>query len=487
MLFNSLHFLIFFPLVAVLYYLFPIKSRTFFLLLSSYYFYMCWNPTYVILLLLSTISTYTCGLFLTKTQRKQACIAMCIILNLSILIFFKYSNLIILISNKLLSILNIKHQTESINLLLPIGISFYTFQSIGYLIDVYRNKVPVEKNFFRYALFVSFFPVISAGPIERSTNLLVQLKNPLPLTWYRFREGLLLMLWGFFLKIVLADRIALFVNTAYNDPITYNGWYLIIATLLFAIQIYCDFSGYSIIAMGTAKILGFDLIENFNAPYFSATVSEFWNRWHISLSSWFKDYLYIPLGGNRHGLLRKQINKMIVFLVSGLWHGANVTFLVWGGLNGLYQVVGELLLPIRRFFSNKLHISSQNLFIKAFKIITTFILIDFAWIFFKASGIHTSLQIVQSIIHAQNLNILIDGSLYQCSLNKPNFILMLICISILILADICKYKHLQIRKVLLQQKCWLQWLIFSMSLCFILLFGIWGNAYNASNFIYFQF
>lgn len=235
----------------------------------------------------------------------------------------------------------------SVDILLPVGISFYTFQALGYTIDVYRGDTCAEKNFFQYALFVSFFPQLVAGPIERSSHLLQQLATPHKFNSEEAKSGLLLMLWGFFLKIVLADRIAIFVDWVYGDYHTFGGWYLIVATALFAIQIYCDFAGYSIIAMGAAQILGIRLMENFQSPYLAVSVADFWRRWHISLTSWFRDYLYIPLGGSRCSKWRKYMNKMIVFLVSGLWHGAKISFVVWGGLNGLYQIIGEILQPLR--------------------------------------------------------------------------------------------------------------------------------------------
>lgn len=315
MLFNSIQFLVFLPVVLIIYYILPDKIKYIWLLASSYYFYMCWNIQYALLILFSTAVTYFCAILLEKFKsmkydkktlilRKKICVALSCILNLGVLFFFKYFDFAFENLNRILVyVFNFQFSKPQFDVLLPVGISFYTFQAIGYTIDVYRGQIYAEKNFFRYALFVSFFPQLVAGPIERSKNLLKQLAVPAKLEFDNLRDGLLLMLWGFFLKVVLADRIAIFVDTVYGGIEQYVGYYFIVATLLFAIQIYCDFSGYSVIAMGAAKMLGINLMINFDAPYLSKTTSEFWRRWHISLSSWFKDYLYIPLGG---GYERKQ-------------------------------------------------------------------------------------------------------------------------------------------------------------------------------------
>ena len=346
MLFNSTQFLIFFPIVIILYFFIPKKVRYFWLLAASYYFYMCWNAKYALLILASTIITYISGLLIdwckkkawteTKMVRaKKLCVAFSFVLNLGILVYFKYTNFLLASLTTLFESININLVMPSYDILLPVGISFYTFQALSYTVDVYRGDIYAEKNFFRYALFVSFFPQLVAGPIERSKNLLKQLATPSKLEFINVREGVLLMLWGYFLKVVVADRIAIYVDTVYGNPAAYPGMYLLIAAILFSIQIYCDFYGYSVIAMGAARILGYQLMDNFNAPFLSTSVSELWARWHVSLSSWFRDYLYIPLGGSRKGRLRKYINIMIVFLVSGLWHGASWHFVIWGCLNGM--------------------------------------------------------------------------------------------------------------------------------------------------------
>jgi len=295
------------------------------------------------------------------------------------------------------------------------------------------------------------------------------------------------MIWGYFLKMVLADRASIFVDTVYGNIAEYSGWYMIVATLFFAIQIYCDFYGYSTIAMGAAKFLGINLMENFDAPYLSGSVAEFWRRWHISLTSWFKDYLYIPLGGSRTGSFRKHVNRIIVFLVSGLWHGAEWSFVIWGGLNGVYQVLGDLLKPVRDSVVQSLKLNRQSIGHKVLCNVITNTLICFSWIFFRADNILDALRIVKRILLQRNPGILFDGSLYECGLDRANFNLLLISVGILFFADFCKKHKIRIRNVIIEQDYWVRWLVISVSICMILLLGIWGTAYDAVSFIYFQF
>lgn len=498
MLFNSLHFLVFFPIVVGLYYLIPQKYRTYWLLAASYYFYMCWNAKYVILLLFSTIVTFVSGLLLNRCERsggeeksrnlqKKLCVAMSLFLNLSVLFTFKYLDFAIESANRILSHWHIVLPTPAFDLILPVGISFYTFQALGYTMDVYRGEIQAERNFFRYALFVSFFPQLVAGPIERSKNLLSHLAKPAKPTFDSLRDGFMLMIWGYFLKVVLADRIAVFVDTVYGDIETYTGVYLIVATFLFAVQIYCDFSGYSIIAIGAAEILGIRLMENFNAPYLSTSVAEFWRRWHISLSTWFRDYLYIPLGGNRKGKLRKYVNLLITFGVSGLWHGADWSYVVWGLLNGVYQIIGEVLSPIKSRIAVFLEIKEDSLSHRCLRGISTFILVDLAWVFFRASSIFEGLRIIKRMFTARNHWVWFDGSLYQCGLNQQNFSLMVWSILLLFVVDVCKDKGIKLREIVAKQDYWAQCLTVIAAVCGILLFGMWGARYDAVNFIYFQF
>lgn len=498
MLFNSFDFLIFFPIVLLIYYAIPDRIKYIWLLVTSYYFYMCWNAKYALLILLSSAITYLSGIAMEKVDRnissaekisryKKIIVAISLVSNLGILFYFKYFNFAVSLLAKVLSYVHITISIPRFDILLPVGISFYTFQALGYTLDVYRGDIYAEKNFLRYALFVSFFPQLVAGPIERSKNLLKQLAVTNKFNYRKAKKGFLLMLWGFFLKIVLADRIAIFVDKVYGDYETYTGWYLVIATILFGVQVYCDFAGYSIIAVGAAKFLGVDLMENFDAPYLSTSVAEFWRKWHISLTSWFKDYLYIPLGGSRRGKLRKYFNKVVVFLVSGLWHGASISYVVWGGLNGCYQVIGEILMPLREKVWHICNIQPESKGHRLLQMGCTYILIDFTWIFFRANSFSEGVAIVKHICRASNPWILFDGGLYQCGLDQRNFQFMLVAIGILLFADICKKKKICIIDSILEEDTWFQWIFVLAAVMIILIFGIYGPSYDAANFIYFQF
>ncbi|MCC8138024.1 MAG: MBOAT family protein [Clostridiales bacterium] len=490
MLFNSIDFLCFFPIVVLLYFIVPQKYRYIWLLAASYYFYMCWNVKYVLLLLSSTLVTYIMAIALEKASsavQKKLFMTLCILFNLAILAYFKYANFAILCINKVLSCLHISVINRTVDVLLPVGISFYTFQALGYVIDVYRGNVTAEKHFLKYALFVSFFPQLVAGPIERSKNLLSQIQKPTKFNFDNLKEGLLLMIWGFFVKVVLADRIAVFVDAVYGNLNTYQGYYILVATVLFAFQIYGDFAGYSIIAMGAAKVLGFELMDNFNAPYFSRSVSEFWRRWHISLSYWFRDYLYIPLGGNRKGKFRKYLNRMIVFFVSGLWHGAGMHYILWGGINGAYQVIGELLMPVRNKLQKILGLDRNRFSHKLMKVIITFILIDLSWVFFRADSTRSALFALRSIFAAENPWILFDGSLYTLGISEKGFHVIWIGIAALLAADFFKYKGIKVRDAVLRQELWFQWGVSIFMIITILVLGVYGSGYDSSGFIYFQF
>ena len=396
MLFNSLEFLIFFPIVVAAYFILPKKLKQFWLLIASYYFYMCWNAKYIFLIFFSTMITYGSGLLLEKiktlpveekrrTRYKKLTVAFSFLLNLSVLCYFKYMNYFFSVIAAVFHAAHIELNVPAFDILLPVGISFYTFQALSYTMDVYRDEIYAEKNFFRYALFVSFFPQLVAGPIERTDNLLPQIKEEHCFRYGDAVYGLRQMLWGFFKKVVIADTLANYVDLVYDSPTSRTGGVFLIAAIFFSIQIYCDFSGYSDIAIGTARLFGIRLMTNFKSPYLSSSVNEFWRRWHISLSTWFRDYVYIPLGGNRKGRIRKYINTLITFLLSGLWHGANGTFIFWGGLHGCVQIVEDV------FGLNKK---------KRFRYLSmafTFLFITFAWIFFRADTLQEAGYIIRFI------------------------------------------------------------------------------------------
>jgi len=469
MLFNSIAFLIFFPIVCVFYFLTPsnyIRTRNAFLLIASYYFYMNWQPVYALLILTSTIITYLAAIFVDKAKsckQRKLYLVIAIVSNLAILFLFKYFNFLADNIEGLLTNAGLHLDIPDFKLLLPVGISFYTFQALGYAIDVYRGDTKVEKNFFTYALFVSFFPQLVAGPIERSKNLLPQFSEKHEFVYERVMDGIKIMIWGYFMKLVLADRCGLYVDMVFNNIDEHNGGSYLVAAFLFPFQIYGDFSGYSLIAIGTAKILGFRLMENFRRPYFSSTIGEFWSRWHISLSTWFKDYLYIPLGGNRVSKTRNYLNLLVTFVVSGIWHGANWTFLAWGTVHGILLCVEKALGIAKKTFSG---------FSKCLHWAITFVLVCFAWILFRADSIQDAITIIKGI--ATNL-----------SMPKPeyaNFMAIAFAMAILICKEWADEFNLKWKRNF--ENCsWLMHAYIIFMIATIILFGVLGG----DQFIYFQF
>lgn len=499
MLFNSIDFILFFPIVLAGFYIIPDKIRYIWLLACSYYFYMSWNPRYALLMLLSTIITYVCAIVLgwiednnqlnihTKLTSKKLTLVVSLVINLAILGYFKYYNFFGNTLNHIFNKLSMNVSIGQIDVLLPVGISFYTFQAIGYTIDVYRGEIKPEKNIFKYALFVSFFPQLVAGPIERSKNLLLQFNKKHILKYENVKEGVLWVLWGYFMKLVIADRIALFVDAVYGNVSIYSGGFIVVATVCFAFQIYCDFNGYTLIARGCAKIMDFELMENFNAPYLSKNVGEFWRRWHISLSSWFKDYLYIPLGGNRKGRIRKHVNLMIVFLISGLWHGAAWGYVIWGGLNGAYQVVGDMVVdPVGRRLKKILKVKCKiSKITDIIRVIITFVLIDTSWIFFRARSIAEAKQVIRCAFIRPSISI---GELLiqiGASTNEMIFLVLMICV--LVVMDLIKAKTGDLSKVILANSTVIKYVIYILLFWGVVMFGIYGVGYDTSSFLYFQF
>lgn len=500
MMFNSLHFLIFFPIVVLVYYIIPSKwntARLVFLLIASYYFYMCWNPTYALLMAFSSFITYISGILIERSRKRhpdnpkvgRLWVTLSLTINLSILFFFKYFNFIV---HDLLAGLGAVFPELSIgnvhlSILLPVGISFYTFQALSYTIDAYRGDVDIEHSVLRYFVFVSFFPQLVAGPIERSSNLLRQFYEKHTFDIVQVRDGLLLMLWGFFQKLVIADRLAILVNNVFNHYQHYNGVQLFIAAVFFAFEIYCDFGGYSNIAIGAAQVMGFSLMMNFNTPYFSKSIAEFWRRWHISLSTWFRDYLYFPLGGSRCSKKRRYFNLMVVFLTSGLWHGAGWNFIVWGGLNGLFQIIGLELKPIKEKLFGALHIDTSAFSHRIGKIIITFLLVDFTWIFFCASDIRAAFGIIGRMFSTFSFTSFFDGSLFSMRLSSTEFLIAIVALLILFAVDIMHYKGMKLRDSLAKQGLWFRYIVYLTGIFIVLIFGIYGPGFEASQFIYFQF
>jgi D-alanyl-lipoteichoic acid acyltransferase DltB (MBOAT superfamily) len=361
---------------------------------------MAFIPVYIFILIFTIVIDYIAGIFIEDAsgKRRKLLLAMSIIANVGVLAVFKYYNFFIGNMNQLLHDSGITTSSLSfLNIILPIGLSFHTFQAMSYTIEVYKGNQKAEKHFGIYALYVMFYPQLVAGPIERPQNMLHQFHERHYINAENISKGLKLMLFGFFMKLVVADRLAIYVNAVYNNVKEQSGLSLLVATFFFAIQIYCDFAGYSLIAVGSAKTMGFNLITNFRRPYFSKSISEFWSRWHISLSTWFRDYLYIPLGGNRVSKLRWYFNLFFVFLISGFWHGANWTFIIWGALNGLYLIIAILTKKFRDSLNRKLGMSNLNRVNELLQIMTTFLLCSFAWVFFRANSLKDAFLIIQKI------------------------------------------------------------------------------------------
>ena len=404
MLFNSINFAIFLPIVFILYWFATkgnLRLQNILLLVSSYFFYACWDWRFMFLLIFSTLLDYFTGIKIheAKNQRKKLFwLWLSIGINLGFLGVFKYYNFFAASFADGLSLLGLKANLGSLQVILPVGISFYTFHGLSYVLDLYKNRIKPERNFIDYSVFVSFFPLLVAGPIERATHLLPQILKKREFVYSKAVDGLRQILWGLFKKIVIADNCAEYANTIFNNSADYSGSTLVLGALFFTFQIYCDFSGYSDIALGTARLFGIDLLKNFAFPYFSRDIAEFWRRWHISLSSWFKDYLYIPLGGSKGGIWMKIRNTFIIFLVSGFWHGANWTFIVWGFLNALY-IMPSIIFNTNR---NNLEIVAKGKYLPNLKdllsIGITFCLTVFAWIFFRAENIGHAIGYISEIL-----------------------------------------------------------------------------------------
>ena len=478
MLFNSLEYLIFLPIVVIFYNLLPQKLKNIFLLLASLTFYSFWNVKYTLLMVFSIFVTYMTGLYIEKNRgqvkKMKLAVFLCFFINLGILFVFKYFNFFA----DLLNNFSGKDFNLAIDVLLPVGISFYTFQALGYTIDVYRNDIRAEENFIDYALFVSFFPQLVAGPIERSVNLLPQIKKPRKFSYDNLVKGLVLFFYGMFLKLIIADRAAILVNEVFGNYKNFSREILIISGILFTLQIYCDFYSYSIMAKGSAKILGIDLMDNFKEPLLSKSITEFWRRWHISLSSWFKDYLYIPLGGNRRGKLRKYFNLIVVFLVSGLWHGAELSFVLWGLIHGVFNVL-ENILGINKK-------SKRNILVDSLRRVLTFIIVVFAFIYFRAENIHHGNEYILAILNnPRSLNLMEDLS--KTKFGIVNIYPLLVGVAILFIFDVLKYNNINLSEKVLKIILPIRWIIYLAFIFAIIIFGVYGPEFSESAFIYFQF
>ena len=476
MLFNSFHFLFFFIIVTALYFTIPYKKRWLLLLISSCYFYMAFVPIYILILGFTIVIDYFAGILIENAKESQRKLFLIVSLtaNIGVLAVFKYFNFLNHNFSFLMHGFGLTNPIPYLSILLPIGLSFHTFQAMSYTIEVYRGNQKAERHFGIYSLYVMFFPQLVAGPIERPQNLLHQFREKYDFEYDRVVDGLKLMLWGLFKKLVIADRLAIYVNAVYNNPEQHNGKTFILATIFFAIQIYCDFSGYSDIAIGAAKVMGFKLMTNFNRPYLARNISEFWKRWHISLSTWFKDYLYISLGGNRVSIPRWYFNLLLVFIISGLWHGANWTYIIWGALNGFYLVFAIVSQGYRDKLNQLTGLKNSPVFYHLSQILITFFLSCFAWIFFRANNVTDAFNIIKKIST-------FGGSIFIDNLSM--MIYSFFGIFILLFVEL-KLEYYKGEFSFLSHKSWIvRNLSYATLIIIILLFGV----FDGGQFIYFQF
>lgn len=483
MTFTDFSFFIFLPVVFFLHWLIPHRFRWVLLLVSSLYFYMSWNAKYIVLILFTMAVSYVCGILLereTNPKYKKLIIAGCIVACLGVLFVFKYMNWLISLLNGVFAQFRIPFHMGTLSLLLPVGISFYTFQTLSYVIDVYRGKIKAEHHFGIYATFITFFPQLVAGPIERTDSLLPQIRRKRKFQYEQATYGMVLMSWGFFKKVVIADNLGRYADNVFNAVPEKAGLAIIFGVLCFTIQIYCDFSGYSDIAIGTAKLFGIDLCRNFRSPYFSRSIKEFWSRWHISLSTWFRDYVYIPLGGSHCSTAKNCRNLIVTFLLSGLWHGAGLHYVVWGALHGLFQCGEKFLLPARKNYSKILD---------ALSVVLVFIFCNFAWIFFRAGSTQDALWMIAHMFDgiSSPVSYLITGYRQSGISDKTDLVAIMFALAILAGFDFVDSKQDCI-ELLKKQNLLLRWSVYiGLSVVWIYAWVASFAAETESNFIYFQF
>lgn len=490
MLFNSLDFAIFFPVVFLLYWVLAkrLTARNILILLASYTFYGWWDWRFLILIIISSLVDFLVGkrLYLegNKTKRKLL-LLVSLGVNLGFLGYFKYANFFIENFVDAFSLFGNNLEGSTLNIILPVGISFYTFQTLSYTIDIYRKQLKPTNNALAFFSFVAFFPQLVAGPIERASHLLPQFLKTYTFNYKQVKSGLLLMAFGLFKKMVIADRAALYVNEVYNNAGDYDGVAYIIGTVLFAFQIYCDFSGYSDIAIGASRTMGFDLMKNFNSPYFSRSLTDFWRRWHISLSTWFRDYVYIPLGGSKNGKFRTYANLFIVFVVSGFWHGAAWTFVIWGAIHGLVLMVEKGIYKVKTPVFKRLGLMKDHLFSRLFFGSIIFIIVCFAWIFFRANSLADALTISQGVFTKFNFGDIFASSTYLIGYESNEFRVVSFFILLLGLAEVVHLKY-NLTRLVSEQHIILRWVAYLIIVFTLILFGVYGDV-DSQEFIYFQF
>ncbi|NCC66676.1 MAG: MBOAT family protein [Clostridia bacterium] len=481
--FTSVYYVLCLAVIALLGYILPVRARNVLLLAAGYGFYALYGPENLPFLLFSTLVSYFAARLIEKTppRFRKLTLVSALVLNLGLLAVFKYLGFFFELATQLFPLPAPAQDSVLANLIVPVGISFFVFQTAGYLIDVYRGDMPAERNFINFALFASFFPGLLSGPIQRSRDMLPQYKRKNAFFYENIKAGALQFLWGAFKKMVVADRLAVVVNSAYAAVGEHSGYQLAFAAVCYSIQIYCDFSAYSDMAIGSARIMGFFLRKNFDCPYFATSLRDFWKGWHISLTSWFRDYLYFPLGGSRKGKWRGYLNIIIVFLVSGLWHGAAMTFVVWGLLHGVLQVAAKLLEKPRAAARKALHISDGSLILAFFRWALTFAIVTVAWIFFRAGSVSQAAEIISRIF----TDFSPIGGLSALGLAGPELYATLIFTLFIFAADLLQKKtHLSQR---LRHTVFARYAVSFVLLCVIIIFGSYGTGYDPMAFVYFKF
>ena len=491
MLFNSLQFALFFPVVTLLYFALPHRWRGGLLLAASCLFYMAFVPAYIVVLFTTIVIDYLAARRIEATtgRRRRAWLVVSIVSTCAVLFVFKYFNFFNDSAAFAARVIGMGYAVPALRLLLPVGLSFHTFQSLSYVIEVYRGQQVAERNFWRYSLYVMFYPQLVAGPIERPQNLLHQFREEHRFDYDRVVGGLQLMAWGLVKKVVVADRLAELANRVYDSPHEFTGIPLVVGTVAFAFHIYGDFSGYSDIAIGSAQVMGFRLMRNFDRPYVARSIGEFWRRWHISLSTWFRDYLYVPLGGNRVTRSRWYANLFITFLVSGLWHGARWTFVVWGALHGIYLVGGLLTATARARLRAALGLASRPAFERAWQMVATFALVNVAWVFFRASSLRDARYVLSHFprgILAQLATLVHDQAArsHLLFLDLPASHLALAVLAVIAMLAVEHEQRrgpLHARIVALPTSA--RWTAYAATVLAIMTLGVFGSA----KFIYFQF
>ncbi len=484
MTFCSINYLFFFPITILLYYMFPKRYQLSILLLASYFFYACWNVKLIFWLVLLTVVSYISAILLDNNTKKKEPFTKKLIIGVSVgvillpLFVFKYFNFTLEQISFLSNAVGMSIHFEKVNWMLPVGISFYTFMALGYIFEVYYGRIQATKSLEKYALFISFFPHIAQGPIDRATLLLPQFDIEHKFDYDLIKKGLLLFLWGALKKMVIADRLAILVDTVFNNVTAYSGQAFWIASVFYTFQIYCDFSGYTDMAIGSANVFGYHLCPNFNFPYLATSVADFWRRWHISLTNWFRDYIYIPLGGNRVSGIRWALNVMIVFLISGLWHGASWTFIIWGGAHGLCQLIGKYKNKLTEKFITCTEISSN--FIKGANIFVTFLIVNFLWSLFRANSIQDWLVIFNRLaVPMKNFDA------FKLGMQKEDFIFSIILIVVLMLVEYLHSKN-DLYAFIQNRSLPVRWTVYMTGIFIVILFGVYGTL-NTNSFIYFAF